>query len=177
MQFYITLIFTLTLSFSAFGARYYVTPVGNGDGSSWDRASADLSGILAKSEFGDEVWVAIGVYIPSATGDRTSSFVLKEGVQLLGGFEGFERSPDQRDQRDGLSILSGELGLNGVEDNSYSVLYSENLTEKTLVDGFIICGGNSDFDFSSIDNPFTCGAAWYNKFNGENEDGRINPAR
>mgnify|MGYP002624229326 FL=1 len=53
------------------------------DGSSWEKAFADLQDALAVATNGDQVWVAQGIYIPHTT-DRTVFFRLNDVVQLYG---------------------------------------------------------------------------------------------
>ena len=64
----------LTLTEKNDGFEYlihYVKPGGSGDCLSWATACA-LQTALAKIP--DQIWVAAGVYKPSATGDREASF-------------------------------------------------------------------------------------------------------
>ena len=64
---------------------------------------------LRAAEAGDEIWVAQGVYVPTKTGDRGISFVLKSGLSLYGGFEGWENHKSQRKGggQEFANILSG----------------------------------------------------------------------
>ena len=66
---------------------YYVTPGGMGACSSWADACA-LQTALANATTGDQIWVAAGVYTPTAGIDRSISFQLKNGVAMYGGFAG-----------------------------------------------------------------------------------------
>ncbi len=48
---------------------------------------------------------------PGGTGDRTATFLLDfNNIQLLGGFQGNETDPDDRDPAEYITVLSGELG-------------------------------------------------------------------
>ncbi len=171
MRFYVLLFLIFYLNQTSLAKRYYVSPEGSGSGSSWSDSSSDLAGILDATIFGDEVWVAIGTYTPTQDTDRSSFFRLKDGVSLIGGFLGFEQSAVERDPKNGKSILSGEIGEVGKADNSYTILFSENISHATLIDGFVISDGNADFDANSHSSPLTCGAGWYNRYDGENEEG------
>ena len=62
------------------------------------------------------------------------------------------------------TILSGEIGTEVPEDNSYTVVYFHNASAATVLDGFIISGGYADGLVEGADLT-TCGAGIYN--NGE----------
>ncbi|MDX1439999.1 MAG: hypothetical protein R3284_08865, partial [Rubricoccaceae bacterium] len=70
---------------------------GANNGTSWGDAYTDLQDALAVASSSSEIWVAEGVYKPTNTSDRTISFVLTDGVELYGGFDGTETSRDERD--------------------------------------------------------------------------------
>ena len=57
-----------------------------GDGSSWEAAFGDLQTALGAAVGGDELWVASGIYRPTAGPDRGVSFALKQDVAIYGGF-------------------------------------------------------------------------------------------
>lgn len=141
--------------------RYYVTPNGTGNGSSWANALGE-SGFrneLVAAGDGDEFWVAKGKYRPSDT-DRIVSFSLKSGVSLYGGFSGNETELSQRDWSANITVLTGDLDFNDTTDvhgvtltaddiksdgkgNSYSVLLAENVSNTAVLDGFVVSGGNA----------------------------------
>lgn len=133
----------LLFALPAFATVYYVRPGGIGSGLSWGDASSDLSAILDKAQAGDEIWVAAGTYYPSSL-NRFASFHVKDGVRLFGGFSGRETERIQRDWGKNPTLLSGEIGAPGEEDNSYHVVYTKNAGPGTMVNGFIITGGNAD---------------------------------
>ena len=123
---------------------YYVTPTGNGDGTTWERASGDLNAVLFLAEQGDEIWVAAGTYLTTDNLDRKVSFSIPSGVALYGGFEGRETRLEQRNFIRNLTILSGEIGGPGAGDNSYNVVFLHDADAQTRLDGFVITGGNAD---------------------------------
>ena len=96
--------------------RKYVTPTGSGklDGSSWQNSSDNLQDMIAQSNPGDEIWVASGVYRPQNNAgnpyDERNSFFLYEGVEVYGGFAGWETWLDERDWKTNTTILDGYLG-------------------------------------------------------------------
>jgi hypothetical protein len=136
--------------------RYHVKVDGDDwlDGRSWKEAFATLQKAIDQAQLGDEIWVASGTYTPTQSAmdgydgdtERSNTFLLKEGVNLFGGFPA-TGSPGmaQRDWEAHPSILSGNIGHpDEVSDNVYHVVMAVNLIAKTLMDGFIICDGRAN---------------------------------
>ena len=73
---------------------------------------------------------------------RLISFGIVEGVAMYGGFSGWETELEQRDFETNVTILSGEIGNSGTHDNIFHVLYANNITEQSIIDGFTITRGN-----------------------------------
>src|SRR5690606_20997041 len=92
--------------------------------------------------------------------DRDNAFVLKNNVKIYGGFAGTETSLSQRDLSNpaNKTILSGDfnnndvvsgsgasLNISGNGENAYHVVIAAgNLGTSTVLDGFIITGGNAN---------------------------------
>ena len=114
----------------------YVMPIaaGSGDGSSWENASNNLGQILDSSLPGDIVWVAEGNYYGEAT--TTSSFVMKDGVTVLGGFPG--SVPGTNDNRDPSAYPTI---LNAVGERRV-LRCPSNTSTLTVWDGFVLQDGN-----------------------------------
>jgi hypothetical protein len=128
------------------GAILYVdaSATGSGNGTGWADAFTDLQAALSAAASGDEIWVAAGTYTPTSTSDRTVSFVLKSGVALYGGFVGGERALRERSLDPSLTILSGDIGTEGDDnDNSFHVVYADGVTGAVL-DGFTVTRGHGD---------------------------------
>ena len=93
----------------------YVSPSGsNTDGCTWATAFTALQSALAIANSGDQIWVAAGTYYPDeGTGQtnnaRASTFQMKSGVAVYGGFAGGETLLSQRnsDPATNNTILSG----------------------------------------------------------------------
>lgn len=117
---------------------------GNNSGSSWPHAFTRLQDAIAIAEAGDTIWVAEGTYKPTDDTDREKRFLLKNGVVLLGGFNGTECTTVERDPTLYETILSGDIGVSGDStDNSFHVLFTIGTDSTTVLDGFTITGGQA----------------------------------
>ena len=160
----------------AVGAILYVDDGAGGihNGANWGDAFTKLQDALAVAAAGQEIRVAQGTYRPAdPNGPRESSFILKDGVAVRGGFAGYgSDNPDARDIERYETVLSGDLAGNDVNlerpedlgweptrmENSYRVVTASRTNETAILDGFIITGGNANYlDFSQCS-----GAGMYN---------------
>jgi hypothetical protein len=66
---------------------------------------------------------------------------LVSGVALYGGFVGTEDQRARRDWTAHPTLLSGEIGAAGVDDNSCHVVTGTSVTETAVLDGFTVTGG------------------------------------
>jgi hypothetical protein len=111
-------------------------------GQSWIDAYTDLQQAIGNAVHGDTIWVAQGTYKPGP--ERFQSFAMVSGVQLYGGFSGFETDLAQRNWNMFETILSADIGEPGVDtDNNYHVLTGFGADSLTVVDGFTIRDGYS----------------------------------
>lgn len=115
--------------------RYYVSPRGAGDGSSW-QSPTTLDDALSKAKANDEIWVQgfastdrANYYVAPADG-----FTLRSGVRLYGGFAGTEATLGERDT-DGRAfgftcrtVLSGDISGNDDVTGHSSLIFPENNT-------------------------------------------------
>ncbi|MFZ4572631.1 MAG: IPT/TIG domain-containing protein, partial [Bacteroidales bacterium] len=110
--------------FTYFQGVIYVnaSATGANNGSSWTDAYTSLQTAITSAFSSQQIWVAAGTYKPTATTDRTISFVMKEGVAIYGGFAGTETLLTDRAPSVNVTILSGEIGAAGTSDNSYHVV-------------------------------------------------------
>jgi len=135
--------------------------IGENNGTSWGDAYIELQPALEAAADGDEIWVAAGIYAPTAehggTGDRYRSFQMKNWVAIYGGFDPSvgDIAWEDRDWEVNPTILSGDLnGDDGLDfennsDNSYHVFYHPeglDLDSTAMLDGFTVTGGNADGD-------------------------------
>ena len=119
--------------------------IGSNNGTSWNNAYTNLQDAIAAAQSGDEIWVAKGTYRPTNGTDRDVSFVLKDGVKMYGGFAGNETNLNQRNVGENETILSGDLGTQGNnQDNSYHVVNVSNTSDNSVLDGFTISEGNAN---------------------------------
>lgn len=162
----LTIFIFATLSLSA--QLIYVKSGATGNGTSWADASGNLTLALANASIGTQIWVAAGIYYPTTCNScdftqRNTSFEIKDGVHLYGGFQGTETSIDQRDIIQYPTILSGDIDEDGLlEHNSYSVIYSKDVSAATIVDGFTIRAGHANSPNTDPGTRLTSGGAWYN---------------
>ncbi len=145
--------------------RIYVDASNTGavDGLSWNTAWPSLADALAfasmKCSNVSEVWVAGGTYKPDAGGatdsaaSRYATFNMRSGLAVIGGFQGKNRpgggetSIAQRTLGAYPSILSGDIGVPGVDtDNSFNVVSATNTNSTAILDGFTVQRGYQDYD-------------------------------
>jgi hypothetical protein len=113
---------------------------GRSDGLSWASAYSDLQAALAKSDTlamvnpgkTISIYIAKGSYYPSANGDTSKSFVLRNHVQLLGGYPS---GGGVRNASLNVTILSGTKG-------SYHIVKAVNIDPTSVMDGLTISGGS-----------------------------------
>ncbi|MBN2392314.1 MAG: FG-GAP repeat protein [Anaerolineae bacterium] len=120
---------------------------GADNGQSWANAYTDLQDALHEAAPGDQIWIAEGVYKPTATeGDlRTASFHLTSGVAIHGGFDGTEVWLHERDTASHPTILSGDVGTpNNPADNVFHVVDASGVDAAAVLEGVIIAYGNAD---------------------------------
>ncbi|MDI9370216.1 MAG: right-handed parallel beta-helix repeat-containing protein, partial [Synergistota bacterium] len=110
------------------------------DGSSWERAlnRDELLARLSDESVKDvEFWLAGGVYNIRRSGGGPSTFRLRKGVSIYGGFKGDESSRDERDPSAHVTVLSGnELSCN-------AVTIAEDADETTVLDGVRVMNGDA----------------------------------
>lgn len=169
-------VFLIVFAINAHGTIRYVTPSGAGalDGTSWANAfpGTSLQAAIDASTVNDEIWVAAGTYYTTTTTNRNISFSMRNGVTIYGSFAGTETLLSQRTLTNGLtSILSGEIGAVGIADNSYNVIYNQELDNTAIIDGFIVQGGNDNRSPTSSGNGL--GGGMYN--HGYNTGGYCHP--
>jgi hypothetical protein len=134
----ISLLILLFIHLQGFATVWYVKPTasGSGNGTSWANASASIQTIINAASAGDQIWVAGGTYVAPYTvnGPFTYySFVLKNGVELYGGFSGNETLINQRNYQSNETILAG---------NGNTVVKAlGSITRATILDGFSIING------------------------------------
>jgi Concanavalin A-like lectin/glucanases superfamily len=130
---------------------------GGDNGSSWANGFDLLQSALTANTCNDlfEVYVAKGFsdYKPSLTGDNTASFNIPSGMRIYGGFEGIEKSINQRNRAlihsTNKTTLSGDLGgddtsfdfSNNRFDNSINVVNIQ-AANGSFFDGFTVKGGS-----------------------------------
>lgn len=135
-----------------------------------------------------EIWIAAGVYTPSADGDCAIAFAVHPGQALYGGFAGTENLREQRDPARHRSVLSGDIDGNDVTDadgvtvdaddivgaNSHHVVIIDGtgaagpVGADTVLDGLTLSGGQAQGAY-----PASAGAGLY--CNAAARDAHCNP--
>lgn len=144
-QLHLTL-FSLLLGVSANAGIVYVNSqaTGSNNGSNWTNAYTEIQPAIASANSGDEIWVASGVYYPTAdiigntspTDPRTKVILIDKEITLYGGFSGSETLLSQRDWTTNETVFSGDIGITGSEiDNS---LFVFRVTANAQIDGVSI---------------------------------------
>jgi hypothetical protein len=133
----------------------------SGCGETWAEA-CDLQYALSNAISGNELWVAAGIYKPTTGTDRSTTFQLKNGVAVYGGFAGTETKRDQRDFINNLTILSGDLNSDdaGFINNSENVYHVVIGSSNAILDGFTITAGNAN----GSSYPNNVGGGIYNNY-------------
>ena len=121
---------------------FFVKPDGTGTrGRDWNDAFGTIQQAVDEAWEGCEIWVKQGTYTNPAE-DKAPVVTMKDGVKIIGGFEGFETYDDLDSYRRfrpenpiAHSVLDGE-------DDSYHVVVGS--LNNAALDGFIVTGGNAD---------------------------------
>ncbi len=143
-------------------------------GLSWSQAYQSLQNALGVATSGDTIFVAQGTYFPDnglgiPNNKRDTSFVITSGITVLGGYPS---GGGTRDWQTNTTTLSGEIQQDGDStNNSVNVVYTENVSAQTVVNGFIIREGYAIVVLPEIFG--NSGGAWYNM--GEGAGNSSNP--
>jgi predicted outer membrane repeat protein len=151
---------------------------GTNNGLSWENAFNNLQDALAIAAPNDTIFVAAGSYYPDrganvTRGNRATSFLLKTGVVIMGGYKGneefirWETGADaqlnsqkfRRNWRENKTYLVGDLLENDNDnlsvdeptraDNSIHIITtSVPMDSTTEINGFYIRGGNANSTYS-----------------------------
>jgi predicted outer membrane repeat protein len=102
------------------------------DGTSWITAYSSFQAGIDDAFSGDSVWVATATYSPAIN----TSFSMKDGVEIYGGFTNTASSFNQRNTVTNVTILKG---------NNTSVFFNHTMSNASLLDGFTITNGKTSF--------------------------------
>ncbi len=156
------LLFLSLASSPAFAEIFRVDPSKSesGAGDTWANALG-LGQFRSKlqSTTGHEFWLKKGWYTPGST--HENSFLLKDGTRLYGGFAGDEKTRDERNPSDNVTVLTGDIQNNDTKnsdgvterwgdineeggDNSKLIVLIQGGTTETpsVIDGITLCGGS-----------------------------------
>lgn len=142
---------------------------GANTGLSWVDAYRELVSAINAAQPGDEIWIARGIYYPdydpgtgTHTGDRSLRFHLKSGVKFFGGFAGNEINRHARNWQANRTVLSGDIGQRGFDDNTQTLSYVLAGSTDLIVEGLVFAAGNASIP--DIGNGYiggAGGAVWF----------------
>ncbi|PEN14447.1 hypothetical protein CRI94_05320 [Longibacter salinarum] len=120
-------------------AQIFVREGASGTGTASDPYGS-LQDALADGS-SNEIRVAEGTYVPSSS-DQSASFVLTDGVTILGGYAS---DFSTRDPSTFITVLGGDIDQDGTSSgNTYRVVVSPStLASSATLDGLVISGGNA----------------------------------
>ena len=173
------------------GVLYVNKHVVGGDksGRDWSNAMPELADALLfakhNKQIVNQIWVAKGNYKPlyiaadnGSNDDKHKSFVIPEGIEVYGGFAGWETDINQRKIKDNETTLNGKLNNS---TNVYHVVIFSDMGSvedmfanplkfiETRLDGFTIINGAAAGTGSITVNGGTiydnCGGGVYNRVN------------
>lgn len=162
---YLLLSFLFLINISQAQTTYFVKSdaTGANDGTSWADAYTTLHDALENYNANDEIWVAAGTYLPQQSsawsGAPERNFYIYQDLKLYGGFDGSETMLFERDPATNVTILSGDLNDDDVEndfetnrsDNVTNVMFVDTLiSSATVIDGFTISNGHAAGDTAII---------------------------
>jgi regulation of enolase protein 1 (concanavalin A-like superfamily) len=134
---------------------------GSNDGSSWANAFNHLQDALAyaaSEPLITQIWIAEGTYTPDqgvgfTAGDRNASFSMQNDLAIYGGFPN-TGNPNltDRDWAANVTILSGDIGMPGVEtDNSRRIIYNNGLNNTAVLDGLTVSDAYNEISVNGQD--------------------------
>ena len=140
----ITLILALICSMSLWAesqhGTVFVKPGGTGDGSSWENALGDIQTAIGKarenSDARKDVWVAGGTFV------LTESISMQDSINVYGSFAGTETAVEQRSKIENGKAWEFVTPTTLEADGCRLVQMASNFDIPTVVDGFIMTGGN-----------------------------------
>jgi len=125
-------------------------------GQDWANAFTDLESALRLATSGQEVRVAAGTYKPGCVLDHNSTFQMKPGVAIYGGFPAAGGAPASRDWMANVTTLEGDFNGNDTpddtinssnrSDNVYHVVTAPaGVDSAAILDGFTVKGGVASY--------------------------------
>ncbi len=114
----------------------YVAADGDGDGSSWQEATSNLQDAIMVASLFDRGPIVMkeGIYYGDTTGEN--AFVMKAGVDIIGGYPADEANPTVADGFRYPTVMSG----NGVR----RVLYCDNFSSTSKITGITFADGYAE---------------------------------
>jgi hypothetical protein len=118
--------------------NYYVKSGGTLNGISWGWASGDLQATIEKAVAGDNVYVAVGTY--------SGGFIMKEGVQVKGGYTANPNNPAERYNLMETTDPAKQSILDGGGTQRVLTQYTS-FSKSTAWEGFVVQNGHPLVEF------------------------------
>ena len=138
--------------------RWYVTPDGSGDGSSWD-APCGLESALKGVVAGGEIWIKQGDYVLT---ENANSGVSTGDIMILGGFRGNEENASDRVRGNPeLTTISGDGQFEIIRINSAASATIEDLKLMRSPTYALVKQGSGDLTIRNCRFYGNSGTTWY----------------
>lgn len=138
---FLSTLMLLAFQLSAKTIYVHASASGANNGNNWNNAHKSLGNAISQAKTGDNIWVAVGTYKPGNT--PSSTFNLKEGVSIYGGFAGTETQVSARNPWVNICILSGEIGSPTDETDNIQKIMRVDLKDPVSISGFVFKDGYS----------------------------------
>lgn len=137
--------------------RFYLSPDGQGNGTSWDQTSNNLQAAIAINTLSTrDIWMKEGTYYGHTSADYAYTFT--GAATIVGGFEGTEEAANERTPELHPTIIDGQNTRGLMNVGNTSPAKSLKISDIVLTNGYSPNGycvqlrGNTTVNFITINN-------------------------